>query len=177
VNYHFRAASSRHPQACQGPCKYPRNEDIDYFAAVAGGVFAGKVTTVDRALAEIHGDGDAIARILNVVQVISVIGIIDVHVVALIPVVRPVFRYRVEKSEPITIVFETRTPGKNYQRKAENSEPMVATKITAKTVLWNSVPAVASTLLPGAVLDLPTACAMLFPDAALFLLGYALSSL
>jgi hypothetical protein len=42
--------------------------------------------------------------------------------------------------------------------------------------LGDTVAAVAATLLPGAVLGLPAAGAMLFPHATLFLLLYTLPS-
>ena len=131
---------------------------------------------LDVALAEINGNCDAIARILNVVQIISVIGIVDIDVIALIPVDRPVFRHRVKESEPIAVILKARIPGKNHQRKAENAEPVVPAKIAPETVLRNPIPVVAAALLPGAMLNLPATCTMLLPNTPLFALRYALSS-
>jgi hypothetical protein len=46
-------------------------------------------------------------------------------------------------------------------------------KINAETRLGNTVAVIAATLLPGAVLGLPTTCAMLLPHVPLFALLYA----
>jgi hypothetical protein len=55
------------------------------------------VTLLAEFLIQVEADGDAIARISAVVQIISVAVVVQVHVIAVVPITRPVFRPRVDQ--------------------------------------------------------------------------------
>ena len=122
----------------------------------------------DARLVQVDADGDSIARIPAVVQVIAVSGVVDIHVIVVVPVVRPVFRPRISKAEPKSAVLEARITTNHHHGVAVDSERVLRTKVAIVTVLWNAVPVVATALLPVAVLGLPVMCAMLLPGATLF---------
>ncbi len=91
-----------------------------------------------------------------VVQVIAVIGIDDINVVIVVPVIPPVFRPRVNGSDPIASVLEARVSAHNQEGQAVDSESMVSTKVSAETVVRNAIAVVAATLLPSGVLGFPS---------------------
>ena len=122
-------------------------------------------------LSERNTDGDpGTAWKPAVEQVISVIDVIDVNVVGFIPVVSPVFWIRLNRAEPIATVLETRRSGHHQEGEAEDAEPMVAAIVGVEVVVRNAVAVVAAALLPGAMLGVEAAGAMLLPCTMLFLL-------
>jgi len=117
-----------------------------------------------------NGDCNSIPGIPTVVHVIAVPGIVDIHIIVVIPIVRPVFRPRIKDTEPKAAVLEAGIPANHYHRVAVDAERVIRAEVTPITVLWNAVAVVAATLLPGAVLGLEATCAMLLPDSPLFAL-------
>ena len=124
----------------------------------------------DNPSVHVHGDCNPITWISAVVQVITVSGIVYIHIVVFIPVLWPVFRPRINDTEPISFILKTGIPAINFQRKAVDSEPVVPTKEAVKMVIGNTIAVVTAALLPGPVLGLPATGAMLRPHFLLFTL-------
>jgi len=59
-------------------------------------------------------------------------------------------------------------PAFHHERETVNTERMGLAEVTAEVIFGNSVATVAATLVPGAVLRLEVAGAMLLPTAPLF---------
>jgi hypothetical protein len=119
-------------------------------------------------LIQVNVDGDAIARIPAVVQVIAVARIVDVHIVVVIPIVGPVFRPGIGKAEPIAAVLKAGISTDDNHGVTVNPEGMTRTKVTVIAVIGNAIAVVAAALLPIAMLRLPVAGAMLLPGSLLF---------
>jgi len=117
---------------------------------------------------EIDANRNAIPRVTTVVQVVAVVGVDDIHIIVVVPIVRPVFRPRVNHIEPKAVVLETRIPANYLQAIAGDAEPVIRTKVATVTVLRNAVAIVAAALVPIAVLGLPVMRAMLLPNGPLF---------
>lgn len=116
------------------------------------------------ALAPHHdADRNPLARIPAVVQIISVV-IVNVNVVARVPVYCPVFWPRVKKHEPKPAVLEARIP-RNYREGAADAEPVLTAEIESETVVRNVVTTIAAALIPRAMLDSPVLGAILLPRA------------
>src|SRR5579863_6318024 len=93
--------------------------------------------------------------IAPVVQVVAVVNIGDVNVVVVIPVISPVFRPWVNKTDPIALILEAGESTNNHEGQAVDAEPMVATKVSTVMVVGDSVAVVAAPLLPVAVVRVP----------------------
>ena len=102
-----------------------------------------------------------------VVEVIAVVDIADIDVVVVVPVLPPVFRPRVNRTDPIAAVLEARISAYNQERQAIDSESMLRPKVSAIPVFRDAVAAVAATLSPAAVVVVPMLGAMLLPRALL----------
>jgi len=116
-------------------------------------------------LLEHDGDRKPEAGISAVVQVIAVV-IANVHVVGIVPVIRPALWPRVKEHEPEAAVLEARIPP-NYHGPAVDAEPVAAAKIHLEAVLRNVVAAIAAALRPTAMLGLPVSGTTLLPRAML----------
>src|SRR5579864_3822212 len=111
----------------------------------------------------IYGDCNPIPGVPTVVQVIAVFGVNDIHIIVVVPIVRPVLWPRVHETEPKTGVPESRRPAICFQRVSVDAEPVICTEVATIVVLWNAVASVSPTLPPVAVLGLPVTCAVLLP--------------
>src|SRR5579864_679743 len=100
---------------------------------------------------ERYHDGDSIAGVSAVVHVIAVSVVVDIYVVILVPIVRPIFGPRVKKADPITVVWEPGIPAKEVQPKAEDAETVIPAKVDAETIIRNTISVIATTLSPIAV--------------------------
>jgi hypothetical protein len=115
-------------------------------------------------------DGNSGRRIPAVIQVIAAIGVNDINVVGVVPIVAPVFWPWVNGTEPIPLILEPGKSAHNQEGKARDAESVIAAKVPAETVVRNVITMVAPALLPGAVVGLPVARAMLLPGALLDML-------
>ncbi len=115
----------------------------------------------------IDGDCDPISGVPAVVQVIAVFGVNDIHIIVVVPIVRPVLWPRVHETDPKAAVLAPRIPTRPLQRGPGLAEPVIRAKAATITVIWNTVAVVAATLLPVTVLGLPVTCAMLLPHLPL----------
>ena len=88
--------------------------------------------------------------------------VIDVKVIGIEPVVRPVFRPRVYKQERIPAVLEARISHVHNWKCVEPEEMLVA-EIETETGLRDVEATVASTLRPGSVVGSPVLGAILLP--------------
>jgi hypothetical protein len=89
--------------ALQKKSRYFRVPVPDYIVVIA----------LDEPLVRVDADCDSNAGMAPVVQVISTIGVGDIHVIIVVPVVRPGFRPRVHETEPKTVILETGIPANN----------------------------------------------------------------
>ena len=124
-------------------------------------------TALDEALVYVDGDCDPVPGVPAVVQVIAVFGVNDIHVIVVVPIVRPVLWPWVHETEPKAAVLEARVPSIQLHRVPVDAEPVIRTKVATITVIWNTVAVVAAALLPVTVLGLPVTCAMLLPHLPL----------
>jgi hypothetical protein len=96
------------------------------------------------------------ARVPPVEQIVTVIDVDDINVVIVVPVIAPGFRPRVNHAEPEAVVLEAGISADNHKREVENAEPMVAAKVSTVAIVWNAIAVVTATLLPVAVVGIPT---------------------
>jgi hypothetical protein len=116
-------------------------------------------------LIQIHVDCDSIPGMLTVVHVIAVSGVVDVHVIVVVPIVRPVFRPWVNDTEPKAAILEPGVPTRKNYWETVKPEPVNLAEGVTETVVGNTVTVVAASLLPPAVLGLPAPRAILKPHA------------
>src|SRR5450631_308769 len=122
----------------------------------------------------IYGDCDPIPRVPAVVQVIAVLGVNDIHIIVVVPIVRPVLRPWVHETEPKAAVLEPRIPAIQLHRVPVDAEPMIRAKAATIMGIWNAVAGITATLPPIAVLGLPVTCAMLLPHRSLLIVLHSL---
>lgn len=116
----------------------------------------------------IHTDGDAIAGITAVIQVVAVTRVVNVNVIVVIPVIGPIFRPGIGQAEPKSAVLKAGISADNHDGVAVDAEGMIRTEVAVVAIFRNAVSVVATALLPVAMFRLPVTGAMLLPDAALF---------
>src|SRR5579863_799688 len=95
-----------------------------------------------------NGDRNRLAGMHTVVQVIPVI-IANINVIGGIPVLRPVFRPRVNQHEPITAVLKAGVT-RNYDGLALDAKPVSRAEMETETILGNVVASIAAALRPSA---------------------------
>jgi hypothetical protein len=100
-------------------------------------------------------DRNSLAGVAAVVQVIAVVHVVDVDVVVVVPVISPGFWPWVNGTDPVTLVLEARVSAYHQEGQAVDAESVAGAKISAVAVVRNAVAAVATALLPGAVVGLP----------------------
>ena len=118
---------------------------------------------LDACSVQINRNGDAVAGIPSVVQVIAVSSVVDIHIIVVVPIVGPVFRPRINQTEPIASVLEAGIPANDNYWVAVNAEGVSRTEIAIVAVVGNAIALVAATLLPIAVLGLPVMRTVLLP--------------
>ena len=88
-------------------------------------------------------DRDSDVGIPAVVQVVAVIYVDDINVIVVLPVIPPVFRPRVNGTDPIATVLEARISANNQEGQAVDSKPMLRPKVSTETVVRDAVTVVA----------------------------------
>jgi hypothetical protein len=122
------------------------------------------VTALNDHLVQIEADGDAIAGISTVVQIISITVVVHVDVIAVVPIAGPVFWPRVNQTEPIAAILETAVAANIHHGETVDAEPVILAIVGTETVIGNAVAVVTAALLPGAVLRLPAMCTITLPS-------------
>jgi hypothetical protein len=112
-------------------------------------------------------DGDTIARIPTVVQVIAVARVVNVDIIVVVPVVGPIFRPGLGEAEPEATILETGVSADDHNGVTVNAEVVIGAKVAVIAVFGNAVTVVPSALLPIAMFGLPVVRAMLLPDSLL----------
>src|ERR1039458_2534238 len=108
-----------------------------------------------------HGDGKPDVRIAAVVEVVSIV-VVDVNVIRAIPVFRPVFRIWIDQQERVGALEEARITHV-HNGATSHAEEVLAAETEIEAGLRNVVTAVASALLPGAMVGRPVLGAILLP--------------
>ena len=113
----------------------------------------------------LHRDADRDSDVGKpaVKQVVTVVHVGHVNIVVVVPVIAPVFRPRVNQTDPIAVILEAREAAYNQEGQAVNAETMVRPKVSAEPVVRDAVAVVATALLPGAVVRIPVLGSMLLP--------------
>ena len=121
------------------------------------------IKLLDARSVQINGNGDSIAGIPSVVQIIAVSRVVDIHIIVVVPAVGPVFRPRINQTEPIASVLEAWVSAHDNYWVAVDAERVTRTKVAIVAVVGNSIAIVTAALLPIAVLGLPVMRTMLLP--------------
>jgi hypothetical protein len=108
-------------------------------------------------------DGDRDSGMPPVIHVIPVIDIVDVNVIGFVPIGRPIFRPRINDTEPEAPVLESRVATHDYHWGAVDAKPVSTAKVRAKPVLRNAVASVAPAFAPGMMFMLPMLCPVVLP--------------
>ena len=90
-----------------------------------------------------------------VVHVIAVVNIGDINVVVVVPVISPVFRPRVNRTDPVAFVLEARVSAHHLEWQSVDAKPMFLTKVSAVAVFRDAVAAIPAALLPSAMVGIP----------------------
>jgi hypothetical protein len=90
-----------------------------------------------------------------VVQVVPIVLVIDVHVVALVPVIPPVPRPLVGERDPVAVILEAGVPAYEDHREAVHAEVVVASPVAPEAVVGDAVAVIAAPLTPRAVVVAP----------------------
>lgn len=93
-------------------------------------------------------DRDPDAWVSPIVHIVAVAPVINVDVVVVVPVVRPVFRPRVEERNPVPLVLEARVSSIDHEGKSVDPKPMLRPKVTAIPIGRNSIAVITAALLP-----------------------------
>src|ERR1019366_7356031 len=108
-----------------------------------------------------NGDGEPDVRIAAIVEVVSIV-VVDVEVVGVVPVFRPIFRIRIDQQERVAAVEKARI-SHVHNGASSHAEEVLAAETEIEGGLRNIVTAVASALLPGAMVGRPVLGAILLP--------------
>jgi hypothetical protein len=98
---------------------------------------------------------DSDARIVRVIQIVTIICVVQIDVIGLVPVRRPIVRPRIDERNPIAVVLESRKPADKQYRKTAYPEMVVTSEIETETGIGNAIAIVSATLLPRFVIAAP----------------------
>ena len=101
---------------------------------------------------------------LPVVHVISVIDVVNVDVIGPVPNRRPVFRTRINHTEPEAPDLETWRPFDHYDWDLVDTKPVPTAKMRTKAIFRDAVSMVATAFVPGMMLALPIVRTLALPD-------------
>ncbi len=101
-----------------------------------------------------------------VIHVISVIDVVDVDVVSFVPGARPVFRPRINETEPAAFVLESGVSIHHNNWVSVNAKPVSAAKMSAEAVFRNAVAPITPTFAPSMMFTLPMLRALALPNVS-----------
>jgi len=128
-----------------------------------------QIPALDERLVHVEADGNAVSGISAVEQIISITVVVHVDIIAVIPIAGPVFWPRVNQTEPIPAVLETALPANVHHGEAVDAELVRLAIVATETAIRNAIAVVATTLLPGAMLRLPTLGTIILPSDLLLM--------
>ena len=103
----------------------------------------------------------------TVIHVISVSDIVHIDVVGFVPRARPVFRPRINETEPEAPVLESGVSVHDNCWGVANAKPAATAKIRTEAVFRNVVTAVTPTFAPTTMFTLPIPCSVVLPNIPL----------
>ena len=103
----------------------------------------------------------------SIEEVIPIVDVGDVDIVSVVPIVRPIFRPRINGTEPIPAVLKAWISSNDQKGESVDAEPMFWPKVSPKAIVGNTVAVVAAALLPVAVVGIPVSGAMFLPSGVL----------
>ena len=99
----------------------------------------------------IDADRDSYSGMISVVHVVAVVTVVNVNVVVVVPIIRPVAGPGIEHCYPIASVLEPGITIVGSERKTDDTKTMLRSKISAVTIIRNSIAVVTAALLPRAM--------------------------
>ena len=101
---------------------------------------------------------------LSVIHVVSVVDVIHIDIISSVPDRRPGFRAGINYTKPEAPELETRGTFDHHNWYVVDPKPVSTAKMCPKMILWNAIPVVAATFVPGPMFMLPVVCALALPD-------------
>ena len=112
-----------------------------------------KLHRVEHLHRDAYGNSDV--GVPAVEEIVTVVDVSDIDVVGVVPVIRPVFRPRVNHAEPVAAVLEAGISAYNQEGEAVDAEPMALAKVSTEALVRNAVAVVPAALLPAAMIGIP----------------------
>jgi len=100
-------------------------------------------------------------------QVVAAICVVDIHIVRVVPVVRPTSWIRIDHAEPVTAILEARISADNQEGEPADSESMTFAEEAAKVIVGDAISAISAPVAPAAVVCLPVVRTVLLPGILL----------
>lgn len=105
----------------------------------------------------LHGDADRNPdiRIPAVVHVVAVVGVDNIDIVVVVPIISPVCRPGVNRTDPIALVLKAGISTHNQEWQPRDAEFVILAEVSTITIVRNAIAVVAAALLPCAVVGVP----------------------
>jgi hypothetical protein len=104
----------------------------------------------------------------TVIHVIPVIHVVHINVVGFIPGSFPVFRPRINHTEPEAAILESRISAYDENWSAAHAKPVSTAKMRAEAIVWNTIAPVTSAFAPTTMFMPPIVRAMALPYLSRF---------
>ena len=112
-------------------------------------------------------DGDSDSGMATVIHVIPVSDVVHIDVVGFVPSARPVFRPRINETEPEAPVLESRVSVHDNYWGVANAKPVATAKMRTEAIIRNPVAPVPPPFAPATMFTLPIPRAVVLPNISL----------